>query len=55
MKLVHTGSGIGDHMKNQSHVPNHNLAILHLPRPIEPKEGEDYWRIGKAADSKLVG
>lgn len=27
---------------------NHNLAILHLPRPIKPKEGEDYWRISEA-------
>lgn len=34
-------------------VLNHNLAILHLPRPIKPKEGEDYWRIGKAAIGKL--
>lgn len=34
-------------------VLNHNLAILHLPKPITPKEGEDYWRIGKAAIGKL--
>ena len=34
-------------------VLNHNLAILHLPKPITPKEGEDYWRISKAAIGKL--
>lgn len=34
-------------------VLNHKLAILHLPRPIKPKEGEEYWRIGKAAIGKL--
>ena len=34
-------------------VLHHNLAILHLPKPIKPKEGEDYWRICKAAIGKL--
>ena len=34
-------------------VLHHNLAILHLPKPIKPKEGGDYWRIGKAAIGKL--
>lgn len=34
-------------------VLNHELAILHLPRPIKPKEGEEYWCIGKAAIGKL--
>jgi len=34
-------------------VLHHNLAILHLPKPIKPKEGEDYWRICKAAVGKL--
>lgn len=34
-------------------VLHHNLAILHLPKPIKPKEGGDYWRISKAAIGKL--
>lgn len=31
----------------------HNLATLYLPKPIKPKEGEDYWRISKASIGKL--
>ena len=32
---------------------NPKLALLHLPKPIKPKEGEDYWRISKATMGKL--
>lgn len=37
----------------KSLVLKHNSAILRLPRPIKPKEGEDYWRISKASIGKL--
>lgn len=32
---------------------NHKLATLSLPKPIKPKEGEEYWCIGKALIGKL--
>lgn len=32
---------------------NPKLALLHLPKPIKPKEGEDYWRISKVTMGKL--
>lgn len=34
-------------------VDNHKVATLYLPKPIKPKEGEDYWCIGKAVIGKL--
>lgn len=34
-------------------VLNHKLATLSLPKPIKPKEGEEYWCIGKALIGKL--
>lgn len=34
-------------------VDNHRVATLHLPKPIKPKEGEEYWCIGKAVIGKL--
>lgn len=34
-------------------VLNHNLAILHLPKPINPKEGDNYWYIDRS-DGKLL-
>lgn len=34
-------------------VLNHRLAILHLPKPIIPREGENHWRINIALNGKL--
>ena len=34
-------------------VLNHNLAILHLPKPIGPREGENYWYISKKPTGEL--
>lgn len=34
-------------------VDNHKVATLYLPKPIKPKEGEEYWCIGKAVIGKL--
>lgn len=34
-------------------VDNHRVATLYLPKPIKPKEGEEYWCIGKAVIGKL--
>lgn len=33
---------------------NHNLATLHLPKPITPKNREDYWYIDRAEGKLLV-
>lgn len=33
---------------------NHNLAILHLPKPITPKALENYWYIDRAEGKLLV-
>lgn len=35
-------------------VLNHNLAILHLPKPITPKALENYWYIDRAEGTLLV-
>lgn len=35
-------------------VLNHNLAILHLPKPITPKALENYWYIDRAEGKLLV-
>lgn len=34
-------------------VLNHNLVILHLPKPIGPREGENYWYISKKPTGEL--
>lgn len=34
-------------------VDNHKVATLYLPKPITPKEGEEYWCIGKTVLGKL--
>lgn len=33
---------------------NTNLAILHLPKPITPKEGDNYWYIDRSEGRLLV-
>ena len=33
---------------------NPNLAILHLPKPITPKEGDNYWYIDRSEGRLLV-
>ena len=38
----------------KGHVLNHNLATLHLPKPITPKNREDYWYIDRAEGKLLV-
>lgn len=35
-------------------VLHHNLATLHLPKPITPKNREDYWYIDRAEGKLLV-
>lgn len=37
----------------KSPVLNHNLAILYLPKPIGPREGENYWYISKKSAGEL--
>ena len=37
----------------KSLVLNHNLAILYLPKPIGPREGENYWYISKKQAGEL--
>lgn len=37
----------------KSPVLNHNLVILHLPKPIGPREGENYWYISKKPTGEL--
>lgn len=34
-------------------VLNHNLVILHLPKPVGPREGENYWYISKKPTGEL--